>query len=117
MAQEVWITVGAVCMAAVFGLLFLRVRMPVYRWSCRHCKKIVSTSRFRPTRCACGENTLVASFCKRCGSWNTTPRPPRHCVACSSDELSLGAEYHFRSNMWRMRNPNPRRSYFREKTA
>jgi hypothetical protein len=39
-----------------------------------------------------------------------------HCVACSSNELSLGAEYHFRTNMWRMRNPNPRRSYFREKT-
>jgi hypothetical protein len=116
MTQEVWITASVVSIAAVLGLLFLWGRMPVYRWSCRHCKKIVSTSRFHPVRCNCGENTLVASFCKRCGSWNTTPRPPRHCVACSSSELSLGAEYHFVTSRWRMRNPNPRRSHFREKT-
>jgi hypothetical protein len=116
MTQEVWITAGVVSIATILGLLFLWGRMPVYRWSCRHCKKIVSTSRFHPVRCNCGENTLVASFCKRCGSWNTTPRPPRHCVACSSSELSLGAEYHFVTSRWRMRNPNPHRSHFREKT-
>ncbi len=112
MTHEVWISVVAVLIAAALGLAFLWLRMPLYRWSCRHCKRIVSTSRFRPAHCTCGENTLVANFCKRCGSWNTSPKPPRHCVACSSKDLSLGAEYHFRTNMWRMRNPNPRRSYF-----
>jgi hypothetical protein len=115
MTQEIWITGSAVSVAAALVLLFVWMRMPVYRWSCRNCKRIVSTSRFHPARCTCGENTLVASFCKRCGSWNTTPKPPRHCVACSSSELSLGAEYHFVTSRWRMRNPNPRRSY-REKT-
>ena len=48
MTQQVWITAGMVSIAAVLGLLFLWVRMPVYRWSCRRCKRIVSTSRFRP---------------------------------------------------------------------
>ena len=112
MTYEVWIGIGALFLAALLGLFFIWVRMPVYRWQCRHCKKTVSTSRFRPERCTCGENTLVASFCKRCGSWNTSPTPTRHCVACSSKELSLAAEYHFRTGSWRMRNPNPRRSYF-----
>ena len=112
MTQEVWIGMGAACVAAVLGLIFVWMRMPVYRWSCRRCKRVVSVSRFHPARCTCGENKLVASFCKRCGSWNTTPKAPRHCVACSSNELSLGAEYHFVTSRWRMRNPNPRRSYF-----
>ena len=112
MTQEIWITMGVVIVAAVLGSLFLWSRMPVYRWSCRNCKKVVSTSRFHPARCTCGESMLVASFCKTCGSWNTTPTPNRHCVTCSSKELSLGAEYHFRTSRWRMRNPNPRRSYF-----
>jgi hypothetical protein len=112
MTQGVWLTVVAVLFAAVLGLAFLWLRMPLYRWSCRHCKRIVSTSRFHPGRCTCGENILVARFCTRCGSWDTSPTPIRHCVACSSKELSLGAEYHFRTGIWRMRNPNPRRSYF-----
>jgi hypothetical protein len=110
MNQEVWIALGMVSVVAVFGLLLVWVRMPIYRWSCRHCKQVASTSRFHPARCTCGENMLAASFCKSCGSWNTTPKPPRHCVACSSRELSLGAEYHFITSRWRMRNPNPRRS-------
>jgi hypothetical protein len=112
MTQEVWIAAGMLSLVAVSGLTFLWLRMPLYRWSCRHCKRIVSTSRFHPGPCPCGENTLVANFCKSCGSWNTSPTPIRHCVACSSKDLSLGAEYHFRSGMWRMRNPNPHRSYF-----
>lgn len=112
MTQEIWITIGVAFIAAVLASFFLWARMPVYRWSCRHCKRVVSTSRFRPGRCTCGENTLVASFCKRCGSWNTSPTPIRHCVACSSKELSLAAEYHFRTSTWRMRNRNPLRSYF-----
>jgi methionyl-tRNA synthetase len=112
MTHEVWVTVGAVCLAALIGLGFVWLRMPVFRWSCRSCKRVVSTSRFRPARCACGENTLVASFCRNCGSWNTSPTPNRHCVACSSKELSLGAEYHFSTSRWRMRNRNPQRSYF-----
>jgi hypothetical protein len=112
MTLEICLGIGAVLLAASLGSFFIWARMPVYRWQCRHCKKTVSTSRFRPTQCACGENTLVASFCKQCGSWNTSPTPTRHCVACSSKELSLAAEYHFRTSSWRMRNPNPRRSYF-----
>jgi hypothetical protein len=109
---EVWITVGAVSSAALIGVVFLWLRMPVFRWTCRGCKRVVSTSRFHPARCSCGENTLVATFCRKCGSWNTSPTPKRHCVACSSNELLLGAEYHFRTGLWRMRNRNPRRSYF-----
>jgi hypothetical protein len=112
MTPEVWISAVALLLAAGLGLAFLWVRMPLYRWSCRRCKRIVSTTRFHPGRCTCGENTLVASFCTRCGSWNTSPTPDRHCVACSSKELSLGAEYQFRSGNWKMRNQNPRRSYF-----
>jgi hypothetical protein len=112
MTREIWMAVGFVSVAAVLGLLFLWARMPVYRWSCRRCKRIVSTSRFHPGRCTCGENTLVASCCTRCGSWHTSPTPIRHCVACSSKDLSLGAEYHFRTSLWRLRNQNPRRSYF-----
>jgi len=112
MTHEVWIAVGVVSVAAVLGLALLWLRMPVYRWSCRNCKRIVSTSRFHPARCTCGENTPVASFCNRCGSWNTSLTPNRHCVACSSKDLSLGAEYQFRTGQSRMRNRNPQRSYF-----
>jgi hypothetical protein len=112
MTHEVWLTVGAVCLAAPIAVFFLWLRMPVFRWSCRSCKRIVSTSRFHPTRCTCGENTLVATFCKSCGSWNTSPTPSRHCVACSSKETSLGFEYHFHNGLWRTRNRNLQRSYF-----
>jgi len=109
---QVWLAVGAVAVAAVCGGIFFWLRMPLFRWSCRNCKKLVSTSRFHPPQCSCGENTLVASFCRNCGSWNTSPTPKRHCVACSSKEISLAAEYHFRTGLWRMRNRNPQRSYF-----
>ena len=112
MILEMWLGIGAACVAAVVGSIVIWLRMPLFRWSCRRCKKVVSISRFHPKRCACGEDTLVANFCKRCGSWNTTPTPHRHCAACSSKELCLAAEYHFHNSRWRMRNPNPLRSYF-----
>jgi hypothetical protein len=112
MTHEVWVTVGAVWLAALIGLVLLWLRMPVFRWSCRRCKKIVSTSRFHPAACTCGVNTLVAVSCDSCGSWNTSPTPSRHCVACSSKNTSLGFEYHFRTGSWRTRNRNPQRSYF-----
>jgi hypothetical protein len=110
MMQGALITVAAIC-AGALSLTFLWMRMPLYRWSCRHCKRVVSSSRFHPGPCTCGENTLVANFCKRCGSWNTSPTPRGHCVACSSSDVSLAVEYHFRTRFWRMRNRNPRRSY------
>jgi hypothetical protein len=112
MTLEMGLAVGAVCVAGLGGSIFMWLRMPVFRWQCRRCKRIVSISRFHPARCTCGENTLVASFCKNCGSWNTSPTPHRHCVVCSSKDLSLGAEYHFHNSMWRMRNRNPQKSYF-----
>ena len=117
MTYQVWLSLGAVGVAALSGCIFLWLRMPVFRWSCRNCKRLVSTSRFRPARCTCGENTLVASFCKTCGSWNTSLTPNRHCVSCSSKELSLGAEFHFRTGLWRMRNRNPCELISRERDA
>jgi hypothetical protein len=109
MTHPVLVASAAGSVAFLVGVVFVWLRMPVFRWSCRHCKRVIAISRFHPTRCSCGESRLVANFCKDCGSWNTSSTPNRHCVDCKSKDVSVGAEYHV-STGWRMRNPNPRRS-------
>ena len=112
MTMQVSLILGALSLVALIGLIFLWLRMPVFRWSCRRCKKIVSTSRFHPGKCQCGTTLLVAYFCRNCGSWNTTPSSKWHCIACSSKEISLGVEYHFGTGLWRTRNRNPQHTFF-----
>jgi hypothetical protein len=112
MAPSAWWGVGISSMAVLIGLVIAWLRMPLYHWSCRGCNKSVSSSRFHPPPCDCGGNTLIACFCKRCGSWNTSPASHnRRCGACASNDLLLGIEYHFRTNLWRIRNRNSVRTY------
>ena len=99
-----WAILAAVSLAGLLGVGGFWLRMPVFRWYCRRCRKVVSTSRFHPAKCACGTQAVVAYFCKDCGSWNTTPKSNWHCAACSSKDISLGVEYAFHTAMWRMRN-------------
>jgi hypothetical protein len=106
LTAQTWTIVIALFLAAVITMLFLFLRMPVFRWYCRRCKKIVSARRFKPGRCICGTTTLVAYFCKSCGSWDTTPTSSWHCAACASKDLSLGVEYNLGTGMWRTRNRN-----------
>lgn len=103
---QVWLILIASSLVVLIGSVFLWLRMPVFRWYCRRCKKIVSAGRFHPGKCTCGTGALVAYFCKDCGSWNTTPMSNWHCVACSSKDISLGVEYHFGTGLWRTRNRN-----------
>ena len=110
MTQQVCLILGGLSLVALIGLVFLWLRKPVFRWCCRGCKRIVSTSRFHPAKCSCGTNTLVAYFCRNCGSWNTTPTSNGHCVACSSKDISLGVEYSFGTGLWRTRNRNAQHS-------
>jgi hypothetical protein len=112
MNQQIWVILLASSVVTLSGLVVLWLRMPLFRWSCRRCKKIVSISRFRPAKCSCGTQVLAAYFCKNCASWNTTPRSNWHCVACSSKDLSLGVEYKFGTGMWRTRNVNAQHSMF-----
>ncbi len=100
----VWQIVGAVAVLGLIGLIFLWLRMPVFRWYCRSCKKITSRSRFHPGRCACGTQTLLAYFCRDCSSWDTTPTPKWHCNQCSSSDVILGVEYRLHTAIWRWRN-------------
>lgn len=106
MPQQITLILASLGTAAIIGLIVLWVRKPVFRWYCRRCKKIASTGRFRPSKCGCGSQTLVAYFCKDCHSWNTTPTPQWHCAACSSKDISLGVEYALGTGMWRTRNTN-----------
>jgi hypothetical protein len=108
MNPQTWMVVGGVCVLAVAGGAYAWLRLPLYRWACRHCKTIVTVSRFHPGRCTCGAGTLVAYYCGACGSWNTLPSASRHCVACSSKGLIIGAEYNFSTRFIRMRNRDSR---------
>jgi hypothetical protein len=104
MNPQTWMVVAGGCVLALAGGTYAWLRLPLYRWSCRHCKRIVSTSRLRPGRCTCGASALVAYFCGACGSWNTAPTAKRHCVSCSSKSLIIGAEYNFGTQFIRTRN-------------
>jgi hypothetical protein len=59
MTAQGWALLGAAVLALA-GIVFLWRRMPVHRWYCRACKKIVSSGRFRPGKCKCGTTALVA---------------------------------------------------------
>lgn len=102
--DHVWLILGAAAVVGLVGLTFLWLRMPVFRWYCRHCKKIISHGRLHPGRCTCGTKTLVAYFCRDCSSWNTTPSPAWHCNKCSSKDVILGVEYSLGTALWRWRN-------------
>ncbi len=104
MTLQTWAIVGGISLMALIGAALLWRRMPVFRWYCRRCKKIVSSGRFHPRKCTCGTAALVAYFCKNCGSWNTAPNAHWHCVACSSKDVNLGVEYSFGTHLWRKRN-------------
>jgi hypothetical protein len=104
MTLEIWALVGAVSFLALVGLVLLWWRMPVYRWYCRRCKRIVSSSRFHPGKCPCGTNALVAYFCETCASWNTSPTSSWHCNDCSSRAVVLGVEYQLANGLWTLRN-------------
>jgi hypothetical protein len=101
---QVWMIVAGVAVTVLIGVAFLWLRRPVFRWYCRHCKKIISAGRFHPGRCTCGTKTLVAYFCKDCSSWDTTPTPGWHCNHCSSKDVALGVEYSLGTALWRWRN-------------
>ena len=115
MTQQVWLILGAIGLVALIGLVLLWLRMPVFRWYCRRCRKIVSSGRFHPKKCTCDTAALVAYFCKDCGSWNTAPTSSWHCLSCSSKDISLGVEYHFGTGLWRARNRNAQHSFFSER--
>ena len=110
--QQVWAILGPLSLMALIGLGFLWQRMPVFRWYCRRCKKVVATGRFHPAKCPCGTTRLVAYFCRDCASWNTTSTSGWHCVACSSKDMSLGVEYNFGTGLWTTRNRNAKPSFF-----
>ncbi len=104
MNTQIWALVSAGSFLAVAGIAFLWLRMPVYRWYCRRCQKIVSSGRFHPAKCICGTSALVAYFCKACASWNTSPTRNWHCNNCSSKNVIVGVEYHRLTALWRWRN-------------
>ncbi len=106
MTLQVWAILGAVSFLASIGIAFLCWRMPIFRWYCRRCKKIVSTGRFYPAKCPCGTSVLVAYFCRACGSWNTSPTSNWHCSECSSKKVTLGVEFYLLTALWRWRNQN-----------
>jgi len=106
MIEQTWLILSGAVLIVFIALITWWLRMPAYRWYCRRCKKIASISRFRPAKCACGTQAMVAYFCKDCGSWNTTPRSHWHCASCSSQDISLGVEFVFHTAMWRFRNTN-----------
>jgi hypothetical protein len=112
MNYDPWMIWGGGCLLVLVGAAYVWLQMPLYRWGCRQCKKIVTVSRFHPGRCTCGSNTLAAFFCGDCGSWNTLPNASRHCVACSSRNVLLGAEYNFGTQHVKIRNRNSQRSLF-----
>ncbi len=103
MSLEFWVVLGV---AALAGVGFLWWRLPVYQWYCRRCRKIVSSGRRHPGKCACGTDALVAYFCKACASWNTSPKTSWHCNDCSSKAVVLGVEYHLDTAFWRWHNQN-----------
>jgi hypothetical protein len=106
MTSQVWAILGALSVLALVGIALLWRRMPVFRWYCRRCKKIVSSGRFHPGKCTCGTGSLVAYFCRACASWNTSPTSKWHCGDCSSKDIILGVEYHLFTALWRWRNQN-----------
>jgi len=112
MTQQTQAILAGLSLMALVGLVFLWLRMPVFRWYCRRCKKIVSSGRFHPAKCTCTTNTLLAYFCRNCGSWDTTPALSWHCLACASKAIILGVEYNFGTGLWRTRNRNVRHSLF-----
>jgi hypothetical protein len=103
MTLQFWAILSAVFFPALAGIALLRRRIPVFRWYCWQCRKIVSSGRFHPGKCPCGTHSLVAYFCKTCASWNTSPHPNWHCGDCSSKDVQLGVEYHLGKAMWRWR--------------
>jgi hypothetical protein len=102
--DHIWLIVAGVVMLGLIGGVALWLRMPVFRWYCRHCKKVIGTGRLHPAKCTCGTKTLVAYFCRDCSSWNTTPTPGWHCNRCSSKDVILGVEYSLGTALWRWRN-------------
>jgi hypothetical protein len=104
MTSQIWAMMIAGSFLTLVGIAFLWLRMPIYHWYCRRCKKIVSLGRFHPARCNCGTDSLVAYFCKACASWNTSPSLNWHCNDCSSKFVTLGVEYHRFTRVWRWRN-------------
>jgi hypothetical protein len=112
MSHESWEIASGAGALVLAAAAYLWLRMPLYRWGCRGCKRIVSVTRFNPGRCTCGTNTLVAFFCGECGSWNTLPTANRHCVACSSRNILVGAEFNFGTRHVRTHNQTFQRSPF-----
>jgi hypothetical protein len=104
MTGQVWGILAGVSFLALVGIAFLRWQMPVFRWYCRRCKKIVSSGRFHPGKCTCGTNALVAYVCRACTSWNTSPTVSWHCSDCSSKDVTLRVEYHLVKAQWKWRN-------------
>jgi hypothetical protein len=108
MSPQNWLIVGVVVFLAVAGLVALWLRMPVFQWYCRRCKKVVSSGRFHPRKCMCGSGSLVAYFCKACTSWRTSPTTYWHCMDCSSKQVILGVEYQPVTANWKWRNQSAR---------
>jgi hypothetical protein len=104
MPWQIWALIVAATVLVLAGIAFLWGRMTVFRWYCRHCKKIASHGRFHPRKCPCGGDTLIAYFCTACSSWKTSPTSIWHCVDCPSKAVTLGAEYHARTGLWKWRN-------------
>ena len=104
MNPQPWVIGVGVGAAILIGLVVLWMRMPVFHWFCRHCKKVISIGRFHPGKCSCATNTLVAYFCKDCSSWSTTPLHGWHCEKCNCKEVVLGVEYNLGTALWRWRN-------------
>ncbi len=59
MSSQDWVFLGAGSFLALVGMALLWRRMPVFRWYCSRCKRVVSASRFHPGTCTCGTNLLV----------------------------------------------------------
>jgi hypothetical protein len=108
MTSQAWAIVGVATFLAVFGAAALWLRMPVYQWYCRRCKKVVSSGRLHPGRCICGTGALMAYFCKACASWHTSPTTYWHCMDCSSKQVILGVEYQLFNRYWKWRNQDAR---------
>jgi hypothetical protein len=101
---QIWAIVGASSFVALAILMILWLRMPVYHWYCRRCRKVVGAGRMYPRKCSCGSGVLVAYYCKTCGGWNTLPTANWRCGKCSSQAMILGVEYHIDRGLWRWRN-------------
>lgn len=106
MPSQAWLIAVGVSLVVLIGVVVLWIRMPVFRWYCRHCRKVIATGRFHPGKCTCKTSVLVAYFCQDCASWNTTPSSGWHCAKCSSKNILLGVEYNLITALWRWRNQN-----------